>query len=266
MTRRLKLVTGLSTVAAAGALALSGCGGEGESEGAEGETDTSVMAGEAEGGEGESEGAPRSGDPATDDVAYIKLLGLVRGHLIAFIELYQGGENAMALTHVKHPESELYASLAPAFAARNKPGFADQLTALAEAAERGDDVNEAYSAVVEAINAHTPNAGVAVQLLAISEIVKTAGDEFDIAVEDDGSISNAHEYQDAYGFLIASRDILSGLKTDDMNATDAISLSYEQIELSLASFVGLTEGSTEGLASTLYGAAARIEIAARGLM
>ena len=34
MTRRLKLMTSLSTLAAAGALALTGCGGEGEEGGA----------------------------------------------------------------------------------------------------------------------------------------------------------------------------------------------------------------------------------------
>lgn len=276
MTRRLKLMTGLSTLAAASALALSGCGGEGEGEGAEGAADASVAAGEgeggglsaeAEGGEGESEGegGTRSGDPATDNVAYIKLLGLVRGHLIAFIELYQGDERDMALMHVKHPESELYASLAPAIAARGMPGFAQELTMLANAAEAGGEVTDAYSAVVEAISVHTPATAISEQLLAVSEIVRTAGDELDIAVEDDGAITNLHEYQDAYGFLIASRDILSGLDSTDINAVEAISLSHEQVELALASFSGLTEATTEGSPSTLYGAAARIEIAARGL-
>ncbi|MEO1137392.1 MAG: hypothetical protein AAFW68_12435 [Pseudomonadota bacterium] len=278
MTRRLKLMTGLSTLAAASALTLSGCGGEGEGGGEAAEADTVVAAGEgegesagvsgeAEGGEGESEGegATRSGDPATDNVAYVKLLGLVRGHLIAFIELYQSGERDMALTHVKHPESELYASLTPAFAARGMPGFADALTALSNTAEAGGEITDAYSAVIEAISAHTPNMTISEQLLAVSEIVRTAGDEFDIAVEDDGAITNLHEYQDAYGFLIASRDILSGLETTDMNAADAISLAHEQVELALALFAGLTEETTEGTPSTLYGAAARIEIAARGL-
>jgi hypothetical protein len=97
-------------------------------------------------------------------------------------------------------------------------------------------------------------------------MTRTAADEFDIGVEDSGAIVNAHEYQDAYGFLVAGRDMLSGLETSDVDASDAISLAHEQIDLALASFDGLTVETTEGRASTLYGAAARIEIAARGLM
>jgi len=275
MTRRLKLMTGLSTLAAAGALALTGCGGEGEGEGAEGEVDLSTVAGEAEseglsaegeGEGGEGEGGALSGDPATDDVAYLKLLGLVRGHLIAFYELYQNGSRDMAKMHVKHPESELYMDLVPAFGPRGQTGFADELKALVNAAAAGGDVDAEYSAAVEALNAHAPAAKPAIVLLAVSEMVRTAADEFDIGVEDDGAISNAHEYQDAYGFLVSARDILAGIETSDVAASDAISLAHEQVELALASFDGLTVETTEGRASTLYGAAARIEIAARGLM
>lgn len=270
MTRRMKLMTGLSTLAAVSALALTGCGGEGEGEGGEGEIDLSTtMSGESEGegagAEGESEGAAATGDPATDDVVYLKLLGLVRGHLIAFYELYQSGSQDMARMHVKHPESELYAGIAPAFGPRGQTGFADELTALVAAAA-GGDVDAEYSDAVEALNAHTPAARPAVVLLAVSEIIRVAADEFDIGVEDDGSISNAHEYQDAYGFLVASRDMVAGIDTTDVNATDAISLAHEQIELALASFDGLTAGATEGAPSTLYGAAARIELAARSLL
>jgi len=272
MTRRMKLMTGLSTLAAVSALALTGCGGEGEGEGAEGEVDlSSTMSGESEGegagAEGESENAAvASGDPATDDVAYLKLLGLVRGHLIAFYELYQSGSQDMARMHVKHPESELYAGIAPAFGPRGQTGFADELTALVSAAAAGGEVDGEYSDAVEALNAHMPAARPAVMLLAVSEIIRVAADEFDIGVEDDGAISNAHEYQDAYGFLVASRDMVAGIETTDVNATDAISLAHEQIELALASFDGLTVDMTEGRPSTLYGAAARIELAARGLM
>lgn len=276
MTRRLKLMTGLSTLAVAGALVLTGCGGASEGESGEGEVDLSSASGESEGeasaasvgagGEGESEGAAISGDPATDDVTYLKLLGLVRGHLIAFYELYHGGSKDMARMHVKHPESELYVGIAPAFGPRGQKGFADELKALVNAATAGADVDAEYSAAVEAISAHAPVASPAVVLLAVSEIIRIGADEFAIGVEEDGSISNAHEYQDAYGFLVSSRDMLAGIDTNDVNASDAINLAHEQIEIALASFDGLTVESTEGRTSTLYGAAARIEIAARGLM
>lgn len=271
MTRRLKLMTGLSTLAAAGALTLAGCGseGEGESEASssvsgDGQTVSGEAEGENEGGEGENTAA--SGDPSSDDVEYLRLLGLVRGHLIAFLELYNSGATEMAMTHVKHPESELYTSLAPAIEARGKPGFAAELSVLAAAAEAGGDVSDAFSDVISALNIHAGDAGVAAQLLGVSEIVRTAADEFDIGVEDDGSISTAHEYQDAFGFLVASREILSGLMTSDVNEAEAIDIAQEQISLSLDAFHSLTASETEGKASTIYGAAARIEIAARGLL
>ncbi len=277
MTRRLKLMTSLSTLAAASAFALAGCGGEGEGEGAEaeGESARTVIdgeseseSGESEGGEsdgGESEGAAGDGDAASDDVEYLRLLGLVRGHLIAFLELNQGGAVEMSLMHVKHPESEIYTTLAPAFAARGKSGFAEELAALASAAKTGEDFAAPYSAVMRALDAHAPAADVSTQLLAIAAVTRTAADEFDIGVEDDGAISNAHEYQDAYGFLTASREILAGIETSDMNELEAIEVSQEQISLALEAFDSLTADSTEGSPSTLYGAAARIEIAGRGL-
>ncbi len=281
MKRRLKLVAGLSTLSFTSALAVAGCGGEGEGEGAEG-ADAPVAVvdgeGEAEGegegfrasegegeGEGENEGAARSGDPADDDVEYLYRLGMVRGHLAAFIELYRAGAFDMAATHVKHPESELYEELVPAFAARGKPGFSDALSTLANAAADGGDVEAAYEATVSAIRANAPVSNVSVLLLSISKLVTTAAEEFDIGVGEDGAITEPHEYQDAYGFLSAAREMLSEIETGDINASEAIAVAHEQIDLSLASFAGLVVEETEGTSATLYGAAARIEIAALGL-
>ena len=263
MTRRLKLVTGLSTLAALSAFALAGCGGEGESP--EGEAGLGSIGGETEAAGGESELAAQPGDAATDDVAYIRLLGLARGHLAAFYELYRGGAGEMAQSHAKHPESELYIELSKAFDARRQKGFAIELKNLAAAAAAGESIDEEFSAAIAAIDAHMPKASASVMLLGVAEIVRTAADEFGIGVQQDGAVTNAHEYQDAYGFLSASRDILSAIETTDINEIEAIALAHEQIELSLSSFDALTAPNTEGRASTLYGAAARIEIAARGL-
>ena len=264
MNRRTKRLTSLTTLAAVGALAIAGCGGEGES--AEGEVGLGALDGEA-GAEGESEGegGAVNGDPATDDAAYIHLLGMTRGHLIAFYELYRAGAHEMSMPHAKHPSSELYASLEPAINARGQGGFADELTRLAETAPSGGDIEEAYQRVVTAIDAHMPRTTVATTLLGVAAIVRTGGDEFKIGVSDEGAITNAHEYQDAFGFLNASRDILSSIQTSDVDETEAIAVAHEQIEAALASFDALTVDRTEGSASTLYGAAARIEIAARGL-
>lgn len=292
MTRRLKLFTSLSTLAATGALALTACGGEGEGEGegAEGEGLASAYGteGEGEGAEGEGEGAEGEGaesegeggesegegaesegegggDPATDDAEFIYRLGLVQGHLIAFRELHAVGEMDMASTHAKHPESEIYAALAPAFSARSKPGFADELSALVAAGEEGGDMDSAYADAIAAIEAHIPDADVKTYLLAASKIAATAAEEYDIGVEDDGAISNAHEYQDAFGFLVSARNIVSMAQADTVDESEAVGVAQEQIEIALAAFDGLSAASTDGSPSTLYGAAARIEIAALGL-
>ncbi|MBT8472847.1 MAG: hypothetical protein KJN99_09615, partial [Marinicaulis sp.] len=273
--RKMKLLTGLSTIAA-GAMLLSACSGEGDGEGAEGESDVTVDApvdagAEGEGAEGEGEGgesegvAERSGDPADDNVAYLHQLGMMRGHLEAFSELYRSGDREMGLMHAKHPESELYAALAPAFAARQKAGFADELTALVAAATAGGDIDEPYNDLINAMSAAEPDASPRETILAVSALVKSAAEEFELGVDDDGSITNLHEYQDAYGFVSASRVMLSQIDTNDINTTDAISHAHEQLDVALIAFPGLVAESTEGMPSTLYGAAARIEIAALGL-
>ena len=283
MNRRLKLIAGLSTLSLTGALAVSGCGSEGEGEGAadgdgapveavggEGEGASEgegVSEGEGEGAvsEGEGEGVARSGDPASDDVEYLYRLGMVRGHLAAFIELYRAGAVEMAATHAKHPESEIYKDLAPAFATRGEPGFADTLNALATAAANGGEVETLYAQTVAAIRASAPQSNEKTTLLAVSHLVATAAEEFDIGVNEDGVVVEPHEYQDAFGFLSAAREIVSEIETRDINAGEAVAIAHEQIDLALASFDGLVVSETEGVSSTLFGAAARIEIAALGL-
>ncbi len=277
MTRRLKLLSGLSTLAVAGAFALAGCGGEGEGEGAEGEGEGATAAVSAEGegegavvegegeGESEGEGAAPSGDPATEDAEFLHRLGQIRGHLVAFMELYRAGEVENAMMHARHPEDELYVALAPAFEARRFVGFAEELSRLVNAARDNGDVESAYAATIAAIRANQPDADVATKLMGISKIAKTAGDEFSIGVAEDGSIANLHEYQDAYGFLTAAREMLSEEETGDINESEAIAVAHEQIDLALQEFSGLIVEQTEGKASTLYGAASRIEIVALGL-
>ena len=289
MTRRYKLLSGLSTLTLAGALALSACAeGEGEGEGAEGEGAPTAVSegegaegaggesegsegagGESEGGEGEggeSEGEGSSGaDPATDDVEYLLRLGLVRGHMFAFNELHAAGAHDLAMTHAKHPGDELYADLEPAFAARGKPGFADGLSAIADAATSGGDVDAAYEALKASIIANAPTVSFAERLLAIAGLARTAGEEFVIGVEDDGTISNAHEYQDAYGFLNAAQEILAEVEPEGAAESAAAQITADQLAAALADFGELTAEQTTVDSTVIYGAAARIEIAALGL-
>jgi hypothetical protein len=204
----------------------------------------------------------RSGDPADDDVEFIYRLGLIRGHLLSFIELYRVEAYEMASEHVQHPGSELYDALIPAFETRASASFADDLTALADASAERGDVNALYADLVVAIRATAPKTSVAVKLLAISKMVATAAEEFDAGVADDGAIVDAHEYQDAFGFLSVAREMLASENSSDINETEAIAVAHEQLDQSINAFAGLLAETTEGEAETIYAAAAQIERAA----
>lgn len=279
MARRLKLLTGLSTIAL-GAAALGGCGGgEGEGEAGvsgaaeSGTTDHGVLLageGEGEGGEGEGEGAAAA-DLATDPVAYLHQLFLIRGHLHAGASLYAAGEQAMAATHMKHPEDELYVGLAPAFEARGVNGFATELQALATSVANGapaDQVEAGLAAVKRAIDeaAAAAQASPAEILLAVAALLRTAGEEFDIGVKG-GTIVNPHEYQDAHGFMTIAVETLSALDAGGGKTDEMIAQAREQAGLALAvAPTVIPPESIETKSSTIYGAAARMEIIARGLM
>lgn len=276
MDQKRKYLTGpsriaLTSMATGAAVFLAGCGGEQEGDGVEGESaDQSSIAAQASQGEGrraggEGEGATMSGDPASDNVALLHRLGMVRGHLIAFRELYRADAFEMAATHAKHPEDEIYRELAPAFDARGLAGFRSELEALAQAAEQRSDIEGPYEAVIESIRHNDPVTDIRARLLAVSKVIQSAGDEFALGVGEDGAIVNIHEYQDAFGFVVAARELLAEVETGDINASEAIAVAHEQLDLADSAFAGLMSSETDGDASTLYGAAARIEIAAAGL-
>jgi hypothetical protein len=241
--------------------------GEVAAEAASGSGSGSVLAAvgaSSSGGEGEGEGASAA-DPASDDVEYLHRLGQTRGHLVAFSALHRLGAHEMSMTHAKHPESELYVGLAPAFAARGKPGFAAELAALAEAIEENGDIDKAYADVTKSISANEPDADFATRLMAIATLARTAGQEFAIGVAEDGTVVNAHEYQDAYGFLTAARQMLASMDPVDGEQEQSSALADEQLEIALHEFAALTASRVEGNASVIHGAAARIEIAANML-
>ena len=265
MNRKLKLLTGLSALAL-----LGGCGAEGEGEGSEGEgAPDSVLHAENEGeGEGlgsEGEGEGEGGAAITSDADYLHQLGLIEGHLTAFAALFEAGEVEHAITHAKHPESEIYAVLVPIFETRQLPGFAEELRALVGAIENGDGVLEKYQDVRDAINANKPAASIQDQLLAISKLLATAGDEFALGVGAHGEIANAHEYQDALGFVTVARQSVADMSGDNDAETSAIATSREQVEIAKDQFDGWGPSQSDGDASVMYGAAARVEIAALGL-
>jgi hypothetical protein len=218
---------------------------------------------QAEGGEGGEAGAVAA---APADAGYVASLGFVQGHLRVGLALYQEGQADMAISHMKHPQDEIYADLAPQLAAHGAAGFADELTALATAVEAGAPVAEAEAAFA-AITAEIKEARETVaprqQLDAMAIMVRTAADEFALGVVD-GKVAELHEYQDAWGFVQTARE----WSVDLMLSTDpAVSAAagkvLEALSQAEAAFDTLApEGAVTGTPDILYGAAAQIEFAA----
>ncbi len=268
MARRLKVLTGLTALAGVSAIALVGCGeGEGEGEGAEHGVHAESGGAESEGAESEGEGAKSA---AKSKPAFLSKLMIIEGHLTAGTDLYADGDNAMAATHMKHPQDEVYADLLPVFATYNASGFADELTALAEKTAAGasiDEVAAAFDAMKTAIGAAAVASEPSAKdrLLAAALTLSVAGEEFDIGVKE-GRIVNVHEYQDAYGFLTATLSMLSGLKGETKEENDAIAVARAEAAKALqAAPSALPPANVKSTSEVIFGAAARIEIAAGGL-
>lgn len=231
-------------------------------------------------GEGEGEGeAGGEGTVMNSAAAYLAQLALIRGHLDVGVDLYREGHTEAAVTHMKHPGHELYAGLVPAFEARGVDGFADALETLATTVEEGGEreaVEAAYTAVREGITA--AEAGVPaeerndaiMQFRVIVRLMRTAAAEYAIAVVD-GRMENAHEYQDALGFVRVARRMVDRLADDSEQTArggvnDAIAVARTQLDEIRDLWVGLVPPDTlDREPARLYGATARVELAATAI-
>ena len=270
MARRLKLLTGLSTIALTGAL--GACDRQNEAvpvlshhptDGAA-ETDTAAapVGGEAEGA--------AIANVATDKAAYVSALQLVRGHLRAGGALYAAGERELGSMHLRHPQAEILTTLAPAFSTYGAATIEPAIDALADAGEAGAPparIEELEAAALASIAAASADAAPTLKerLLAVAKTLTVAGDEYTIAVKD-GAMANLHEYQDAFGFLATAIEDLKALRGADAVEEQAIATALDQAMIASGAAPTIAppqEGFKPG--SVIYGAAARVEIAARNL-
>lgn len=267
MHKRTKLWSSLSLAA------LVGTGAVGTY--AQQQVDDSAPAQAIPAGEGEGEGLAPEVDPATDDVAYLTQLGLMRGHLLVGLELYRKGHIEHARTHMKHPKSELYAELVPAFEARGSSGFGEQLSALTAAVESDDSAPEtvegAYSDVLAGIAAAEATVGEVTpveQLQVVVNLLRTAAEEYGIGVVD-GKVVNGHEYQDAFGFTQTAEAMVNNIDPGD-DAELAAGLKTIDAHIQELFDAGawpavMPPDTLDVDASLLFGNAARIEIVVLGL-
>ncbi|MEP2736646.1 MAG: hypothetical protein ABJP34_10135 [Erythrobacter sp.] len=207
-----------TTLGLAGALAggtLAGCSGEaGEGEGGEG--GESAVAGEAGTGEGGEAGEGGESGEAGHSAAALPLpqrAAFMAGHVEAGLALYRAGDAKAAAPHLLHPVSETHADER---AGLKELGFdASLFETVSKALEAGTPAAEvepqlkAAEANMAAVRAKA--GGDAKEL--ITFLMDTVTAEYTVAVKD-GAVTDAGEYQDAYGFAIVAKDIAAGLEGD----------------------------------------------------
>ena len=220
-----------------------------------------------EGGEGGEAGAAAA--PAAEDAAtgYLPMLLLIEGHLQVGVALYRDGKPDLAITHMKHPKDEIYTELEAELTEYGAAGFATELDSLAAAVEAGKPVAEvdaAFAAVVAKISDAKAKGDTAPRNVfnAIVTTVRIAADEFGIGIVD-GKVANLHEYQDAWGFILASKDSATRLAaSDDPDVKAAAEKTLAALAEAETAFNGLAPEAVEGNAFILMSAAAKIELAA----
>lgn len=274
MTRRPKLLTGLSSIALTGTLAIAACSkseppAPSDTVAHEPARDHADADAPAVATGGESEGAALV-DVAHDKAAFYSALQIVRGHLLAGKELYLLGDREMGPQHLRHPQAEILTTLAPALEAAGGMNIVPSIDALATAGENGAaaaEIESHYAGALSAISFATManNPSLKEKLLGVAKTLSVAGDEYSIGVKND-AVDNLHEYHDAYGFIATALDDLKRLHADNESESEAIRIAIEQTEIAAAAAPSI-HPPTSGFkpASVIYGAAARIEIAARGL-
>lgn len=231
----------------------------------------SFMVAQAEGGEGEGEGEG-GGATLAADIALLRDLGFMTGHLRAGMALYDAGDLEAAKTHMGHPIEEKYAAVAGPLETLGMGGLRDDLMALSTAAEAEapvDEVRAKYDTVLAGVE-KTRNAAAASprqQIRALAALMRVAGDEYTVAVAG-GTVSNLHEYQDSWGFLQTIRSEGEAFAASDDPALAAAGTDIvAAVDATLADAYGDIQGT--GLPdmdpALLYAGAARVELAAYGV-
>lgn len=228
--------------------------------------------GQKEGGEGGEggESGKKNLNASERKIHFLKNLTLVEGHLTAGYELYKAGAKDAAKTHMKHPGDELYGVLKPGFKEFNAPSFDASLKKMALAVEQGkspEEVEKAYQAVVADIDRARDQVqpSLKTRLLTVSSVIRVAGLEFDEAVKD-GKVVNAHEYQDAYGFVKTGTRLLNSAEPKSPEQKMAVEQASEALKKFEGAWPTLTgEGQLKTTSSELYGAAGKIQLEASSL-
>ncbi len=189
----------------AAAFGESGEGEKGEGEKGEGERGEGEK-GEGESGEGESgEGEAGESGHSVDAMPLAHRLAFMTGHVKAGLALYRAGEAEAAAPHLKHPVSETHKAERKGL---KKLGFEKKaflkVSKALKAGKPASDVEPLLAAAEANLAAVSEEAG-GDDYDVIRFLMSAIVEEYSIAVTD-GVISDANEYQDAYGFAVVARE------------------------------------------------------------
>ncbi len=148
------------------------------------------------------------GDDSADSIDALPLpqrLAFMTGHVEAGLALYRAGEPGMAAPHLLHPVSETHAAEREGLDAL---GFdAAVFEQVSQALEEGRPAEEIEPqlAQAEANLAMLAERAGGEPAEIVRYLMDVIAEEYTIAITD-GAVSDAGEYQDAYGFAIVARD------------------------------------------------------------
>jgi hypothetical protein len=215
--RRIWLGIGASVLTSASSIAISGALSHDGSPGlhASGQAmhpQRLLAAAGGEGGEGGEAGATGLGM----EEFYAFHLLVMRGHLRIGHELAEQGHWEAAYPHFLHPIPEGYEPIEADLKRRGVPPFEDDLNALAQSVLKHDAkaMEAGYRTVLAKIDAAAARtdasrrASPAYVATVTTRLMRKAADEYAESIEH-GRIAEAHEYQDARGFLLEAGDYLS---------------------------------------------------------
>jgi hypothetical protein len=233
-----------------------------------------AAAGVGEGGEGGEAGSASAVEGLDADQRYTFYLFIMRGHLRIGHELAGQGHWEGAYPHFLHPIPEGYDPIEKELARRGVLPFEDALKALAQTVARHDAkaMETGYRAVLARIDAAAARvdagtrASPATVATVATRLMRKAADEYGESIEK-GRIAEAHEYQDARGFLLEVDDYLKA-HAPALRAADAAAL--RTLEASLAEALRATPTARPPKAALVEpgivsAAVSRAEFAASGM-
>jgi hypothetical protein len=234
--------------------------------------DQKSLAAHAEGGEGGegAEGAEggEGGSALSSEVSLMRDLGFMTGHLRAGMALYEAGDLKAAKTHMGHPIEEKYDAVAEPLQKRGFGSLKARLVSLSTSVEDGASVEKVRRlfdeviAGVDDVRKNSPGSP-GDQLMGLAALTRVAADEYRVAIADDGSIRNLHEYQDSWGFLrTVEREAKRWAANDDAGIAAGANKILEQVNVVKSAYGDLQGSGIKTPDSNLiYGAAARMELA-----